>query len=69
MQRIIGQKEYKKFKKGQPLTYSQACSAHCYVCNGFEAGGDDCGCDDCCLYQFMPYRKRLRKDKNEAWRA
>ena len=64
MKRIIGQIDHKKFKKGLPLTHKESILAHCYVCNGFEAGGDDCGCDDCCLYQFFPYKKRRRLRQN-----
>ncbi|MCL4479661.1 MAG: hypothetical protein M1381_11320 [Deltaproteobacteria bacterium] len=65
MGKIIGQKEYGKFKSGQPLSYKEAILAQCYVCNGQEDSAADCQAGNSCpLYQFQPYnpnRKKLAK--------
>jgi len=61
---IKGKLEYQKFLKGIALTRKEAILAQCYVCNGCEEGGKDCGSTDCPLHQFMPYRKhKLSKRK------
>lgn len=52
---IKGQKEFKKFKKGLPLTRKEAILAQCYECNGFEDSRVDCGAKNCSLYQWSPY--------------
>ena len=56
-----GQKQYEKFKRGEPLTFKQAILAQCYICNGAEEGGEDCLGVSCPLYQYMPYRKGRQK--------
>lgn len=58
---IKGQKEYERFKKGEPLTYKQAILAQCFICNGAGEGGEDCKGVSCPLYQFMPYRAGRKK--------
>ncbi len=31
--------------------------AHCYICNGFETGAEDCqGSRNCPLYQYFSYK-------------
>ncbi len=54
---VKGKLEYQKFLKGETLTRKEAILAQCYVCNGCEEGGKDCGASNCPLYQFMAYRK------------
>lgn len=58
---LHGQMEYKKFKKGERLTYREAVLANCYHCNGLNEGGEDCRGKSCPLYQHMPYNENKRK--------
>ena len=53
---LKGQLEYRKWKKGQRLTRKQAILANCYVCNGLEESGIDCGGTNCPLYQYHPHK-------------
>jgi len=43
---------------GRSLTRSEAILAKCYDCmGGYPEGAADCGCEDCPLYDFSPYRE------------
>jgi len=54
---LKGEKEYRKFLEGQPLTRKEAMLAHCYQCNGLGESRADCQGYSCPLYQYAPYRK------------
>jgi hypothetical protein len=42
---------------GKQLTRADAIAAKCYDCmGGYPEGAEDCRCEDCPLYDFMPYR-------------
>ena len=57
MSKIKGKIQYEKWRKGEPLTRSEAMQAHCYQCNGFEESGSDCqGCKNCPLYAYFAYK-------------
>lgn len=56
MGQIKGQKEFKKFKEGKPLTRKEAILAYCYDCNGAEESNEDCKTKLCALYQYHPHR-------------
>ncbi len=68
MAKVKGQVDWDKWKNGEVLTRNEAIKAMCYECNGFEEGGVDCdagnGYDNCPLYEFMPYRKRINNKNN-----
>ena len=53
---IKGEKEYKKFLKGDKLTRMQAMRAHCFMCNGEGEGRADCMGTMCPVYQYFPYK-------------
>ena len=55
---IKGQREYKKFEEGKPLSRKQAILAQCGICNGFE--DEDCLGTSCPLYQWSPYNKKRK---------
>ncbi len=55
---IKGQREYKKFEEGKPLSRKQAILAQCGICNGFE--DEDCLGMSCPLYQWSPYNKKRK---------
>ena len=62
MSKIIGQKEYEKFKSGLLLSYLEAILAQCFVCNGQESSAADCQAQGTCpLYQFQPYNPNKKK--------
>ncbi len=62
MGKIIGQKEYEKFKSGQALSYKEAIRAQCFICNGQESSAVDCQDRGTCpLYQFQPYNPNRKK--------
>lgn len=50
-----------KWKRGEFLTRSQAVAANCFNCNGesVEMAHDCLGKDDCPLYVWSPWGKRL----------
>ncbi len=58
---IKGSKEYKKFQENKPLTRKQAILAQCYLCNGENEGGVDCGAQNCPLYQYFPNKATRSK--------
>ena len=62
MGKIKGQLEYRKFKDGKPLTRKEAILAQCYVCNGEEAGSEDCLGRNCPLYQYQPYKGKRKRE-------
>lgn len=55
---ILGERQYKKFLRGQKLTRKEAMLAMCYVCNGENESRVDCQGYSCPLYQYAPYRGR-----------
>jgi hypothetical protein len=55
---IKGETEYKRFSKGERLSYKKAILAQCYVCNGLNESNIDCQGKNCPLYQFQPYRNK-----------
>ncbi len=62
MGKIIGQKEYEKFRSGQTLSYREAVLAQCFVCNGQESSAADWQDNGACpLYQFQPYNPNRKK--------
>lgn len=67
MAKIKGQKEYEKWEKDHSaiITMKQAFLIQCYICNGMDEGGVDCGGISCPFYQFHPYNKnKLKKKRN-----
>ncbi len=60
---IKGRAEYKKFLRGERLTYKEAILAQCYICNGGSEGGSDCLGYSCPLYPHMPYSSIKKKSK------
>lgn len=55
----VGRLPLIKHNEGERLTYKQAALAKCYECMaGYVDGKFDCGCGDCPLHPFMPYRGR-----------
>ncbi len=60
---VRGQKEFAKFKRGERLTRKEAILALCYDCNGQEDSRHDCGCTECPLYQYRPYKKERKHVK------
>ncbi len=59
MGKIKGQQQYEKWQSGAKLTRREAMLAHCYECNGFEQGGEDChGAKNCPLYAYFPYKRQ-----------
>lgn len=57
---IKGQKEFKKWEKGETLTRKEVMLAHCYQCNGQEASRVDCGGGQTCpLYVYHPYKNYI----------
>lgn len=64
--------DYRRFKKGEALTRNAAIRAMCYMCNGLDGDGTDCGCEESCpLHQYMPYnvmskpKRKLSKKQME----
>jgi hypothetical protein len=62
---VIGQTEYRKFKKEKPLTRKEAILAQCYVCNGMEESGEDCITYSCPLYEYHPHGSVFDKKRAE----
>ena len=60
---IKGGAAYSKFRQGKALSRGQAILAMCYVCNGQNEGGVDCLGRSCPLYQFMPYRADVARER------
>lgn len=57
MGKIKGQLQYGKWQRGERLTRKGAVLAHCFVCNGFEQGAEDClGSQNCPLYEYFSYK-------------
>jgi len=52
-----GKNELIRYLEGGRLTLRQAIIAKCYdCCGGYPEGAFDCGCRQCPLHDFMPYR-------------
>lgn len=48
---------------GDRLTQRQAIIAQCYFCMGYYVDGRrDCGCEECPLYPYMPYKSKESKN-------
>lgn len=62
MGKIKGQLEYEKFKKNKPLTRKEAILVQCYICNGEEESAEDCQNVSCPLYQYQPYKGKIRRE-------
>lgn len=58
---VRGQREFEKYRRGEPLTHKQTLLAQCFICNGAEEGGEDCKSVSCPLYQYMPYKTGRKK--------
>ena len=68
MGKVKGQKEYKRFLNGGPLSPKQAILAQCFVCNGeIEGSSEDCKGDSCPLYHF--FRKWSYKGRKSILQA
>ena len=53
----VGRSEYLHYLSGKRITRGDAIKAKCYDCMGYYVNGaEDCGVEDCPLYQWMPYR-------------
>jgi hypothetical protein len=64
MGKIMGQKEYEKWKNKQKLTLKHSVLGHCYTCNGFEDSNNDCLSENTCV--LYPYSPHGRKKANRS---
>jgi len=61
--KAAGYKELKKYMSGKKLTRKEAILAKCYdCCGGYVDGRFDCECENCPLYDYMPYRGKKPKE-------
>ena len=61
-----GRNLYSKFLDGEVLTRGEAIIAKCADCQGgYVDGRFDCGCEDCPLYDYMPYQGKFPKGEEE----
>ncbi|MFA5346634.1 MAG: hypothetical protein WC294_00710 [Methanoregula sp.] len=57
---LKGAVPFARLRAGAKLTRSRAMLAKCYDCMGFYVdGAGDCGCPDCPLYFWMPYKGKV----------
>jgi hypothetical protein len=56
---IIGKVSFENVRMHKTMHSKDAILAKCYDCMGFyEDGTMDCGCKDCPLYPWMPYKEK-----------